>query len=151
MRLLPRRARDVIMSEGTEGRNPFEVLTLAWSAYVGASLAFGSPVPNSVQELIPQWMVATWYILLCIGGLVGLVGVWLRNQLLSLLVERAAMTIFSPSALLYAVALFSFAGARAIPNGLGLMVFAIGATWRAVRITVFIKAKRSEWLSGGKT
>jgi len=136
---LLKRARDLIAVEGTEGRNPFEVLTLSWAVFVGASFTFGTPTPGSFTEDLPTWAVTTWYILLCIGGLVGLVGVWLRNLALSLLVERAAMLIVSPSALLYSMALLSLGGARAVVYGSLTMAFAIASFVRIIRIGHQIK------------
>lgn len=138
-----KKARDVIVVEGTEGRNPFEVFLLAWCAVAGGLLAFGTPQPGSLQALLPQWMVTTWYILLCIGGLVGLVGVWQRKAILSLLVERAAMLVVSPAGLLYSVALFSLGGARAILSGGFVMAFAAAAFVRFVRIQLHLKRIRS--------
>lgn len=141
MRFLTR-ARNVIAEEGTEGRNPFEVLNLAWFVLVGALSAFSPPPPGSLTADLPRWMVTLWYTLLCIGGLVALVGVWLRNQTLSLLVERAGMMIFSPSALLYSVALFSLGGGRAMAYGSVVLAFAISGFIRIVRIGVYIEKVR---------
>jgi hypothetical protein len=138
-----KRAKDVIVAEGSEGRNPFEVLMLAWCVLVGAALALGTPAPGSVRELLPQWMVMTWYILLCTGGLVGLVGVWLANLTLSLLVERAALLTVAPGALLYSVALFSLAGERGFVSGGLTLAFAMAAFLRVIRISVHMRRVRS--------
>jgi hypothetical protein len=139
---LLKRVKDMVVVEGTEGRNPFEVFVLLWAILVGASLVFGSPAPGSLQELLPQWMVTGWSTLLCIGGLVGLVGVWLRNLTLSLLVERAAMLTISPAALLYSVALFSLGGARAAASGGAVLVFALSSFVRILRISTQLKRLR---------
>lgn len=139
-----KRMRDVVVVEGTEGRNPFEVLMLGWSVLSGAYLIFVAPPAGSVTEDIPRWVVTSWYILLCTGGLVGLVGVWLRNLTLSLLVERAAMLIVSSSATLYTVALFSLSGSplRAFGPASVVLTFAASSFIRFVRINVHLSEVR---------
>lgn len=142
-----KRIKDVVIVKGTEGRNPFEVLILVWAVFTGASLLFGAPVPGSVQALLPRWVVITWYTLLCIGGLVGLVGVWLGDVIASLLVERAGMMFIAPAGLLYAAALYNVSDSRGIIYGSSVAAFSIGAAVRLVRITWHLKSVRS----GGKT
>lgn len=140
-----KRVRDVVVVEGTEGRNPFEVLMLIWATLSGFYFLFFATPPGSITEDIPRWVVTAWYILLCTGGLVGLVGVWLKSLTLSLLVERAAMLIVSPSALLYAVALFSLSGSRLRVFGLtgAVLIFALSSFIRFVRINVQLRKLRS--------
>lgn len=144
MRTVLKRARDVIVVEGTEGRNPFEVFLLAWVAFAGtAALVVGPPASESPIPLLPYWLVMTWYTLLCIGGSVGLAGVWIRNLILSMLVERAAMLILSPSALLFAVVLFSLGGAPALFSSSLTLAFAVMTFVRFVRINAQLRKLRS--------
>jgi hypothetical protein len=142
---LLKRARDVIVVGGTEGRNPFEVLMLVWSFLVGLLLlASGAFAPDTVEALLDAWMVTGWYIFLCVGGLVGLVGVWLRSPILSLGVERGGMFVLAPAGLIYAVALFLFGGAQGVYQALAVLAFAASAFWRAVRITNQIARMRKQ-------
>lgn len=139
---LLRTAKSVLVLEGTEGRNPFEVFMLVWCVFVGSTLLLGAPKPGSVQELLSPWMVTTWCILLCIGGLVGLVGVWTRELILSLLVERVAMIVISPSGVLYSVAIFVKAGSVGAPAASIVMAFAIAALGRLIRIQGYLHSYR---------
>jgi len=140
-----KRMRDVVVVEGTEGRNPFEVLMLGWSVLSGVYFLFFEPPPGSITEDLPPLVVITWYTLLCIGGLVGLVGVWLRSLTLSLLVERAAMLIVAPSALLYTVALFSLSGSpvRAFGSASIVLTFAVSSLIRFIRINAHLQRLRT--------
>lgn len=143
-------ARDMALVEGTEGRNPFEVFMLAWAVYVGAALTLGAPPPGSVQALLPHWMVTAWYTLLCIGGLVGLAGVWMGDPIRSLLVERAAMMIICPAGLLYGVVLFVTAGSAAAVAGGITIAFSLAALGRLIRISVRLRLIRSVVSSVGR-
>lgn len=141
-----KRARDVLGVEGTEGRNPFEQLMLLWSALTILSI-LSAPTPGSVLEDLPRWVVIGCYILLCIGGLVGLVGVWLRNLILSLLVERAGMLIVGPSALFFAGAIFSLVpqNLRALSPATIVLFYSLAAFWRCYRVQSFLRRQRAVW------
>lgn len=131
--------------EGTEGRNPFEQLMLVWSVLTVLTV-FATPTPGSITEYLPSWVVTACYILLCIGGLVGLVGVWLGNQILSLLVERAGMLITGSSATFYAVAIFTQVShtPRAIPAGTIVLFFALASFWRGYRVQYYLRRLRAK-------
>lgn len=134
----------MVAVEGTEGRNPFEQLMLLWSALSVLSVLV-PPNPNSVLADLDRWVVVGCYILLCIGGLVGLVGVWLRKLILSLLVERAAMIIVGPSALFFSAAILAQVphNARALSSGLIILFFSLSAFWRGYRIQSYLRKYRA--------
>lgn len=139
-----KRVRDVIAVEGTEGRNPFEVLLLLWPLLAAGSYALGRTSGDNRQVLPYLWMVIAWYTLLCIGGLVGLVGVWLRNQTLSLLWERAAMAITGGTSLIFAAILLAQSDPEGRAAGIGVLLYCLAALWRLLRIQFFLIAARDK-------
>ena len=145
MRMILKRARDVIGVEGTEGRNPFEQLMLLW-AMLTILNAFSAPASDTVLDDLPSWVVTGCYILLCTGGLVGLVGVWLKSLILSLLVERIAMLIAGSSAVFFAGAILSQGpnNPRAWSVGLTVFLFALASFWRGYRVQTFLHRYRTQ-------
>lgn len=141
-----KRAKDVIAAEGTEGRNPFEVLVLFLAIFSSLSFALNPQVPgDSAASYLPHWMVISWFILLCTGGLAGLVGVLQRNQILSLLVERVAMAWTGTSALLFGIVLLYRAPAPlGWQAGISVLAFALASLWRLLRIQSYIRKLRTQ-------
>lgn len=56
----------------------------------GARLASGGPAPDAPPGT-PVWLLASWYVLLVLGGVAGLVGAFWREPLAAALITRAAM------------------------------------------------------------
>lgn len=136
--------KDVLIVGGTEGRNPFEVLILIWAVAGGLIRILGVQTPGAVTVHLPDWMGLTWYILLCIGGLVGLAGVWLRETILSLLVERAGLLFIGPVGLAYSLALFAVGGPDEKLLGASTGMFAACAIGRVLRIWWQLNRVRSD-------
>lgn len=134
--------KEVFIVGGTEGRNPFEVLILVWAIIGGASRLVGMNFGNETVVHLPDWVVTVWYMLLCIGGLVGLVGVWIRETLTSLLVERAGMLFLGPVGVAYSLALL-IAGGDGIALAVSTFMFAVTAIGRLLRIWWWIHRLRS--------
>jgi hypothetical protein len=145
-------ARDVMGVEGTEGRNPFEQFMLLWSVLTILSI-LSAPTPGSVLADLPSWVVIGCYILLCIGGSVGLVGVWLRNLILSLLVERASMIVVGPTSLFFAGAIFTQLSynPRALSAAMIVAAFSLASFWRLYRIQSYLQAYRSSIRKAAKS
>jgi hypothetical protein len=118
---------------------PHEVMVVIWSA-VSALLHFLTPPPPSALDIAyPAWVTQTSYVLLGVGGVVGMVGLLWRGILLSLVLERAGMIAISASTAIYAVAAFYVGGWRALVGG-GLIACWSGAcAWRAGQITLDLR------------
>lgn len=125
---------DVVVVTGR--RRPHEVMLLAASALVGVVyLAGAAPPPSTVEALLPGWVRLLWYGLLAAGGVLGLVGCWLPDQVTGLLLERVALLVGTAAILMWILAIWWFAG----PPGFGGLAFFglwAGANgWRAWQIT----------------
>ncbi len=121
------------------GRNPFEVLMLVACVATGTVGLFEpSSTSNVITTLLPTWEVTTWYGGLAVGGLVGLVGVFL-NGVLSLLVERVGLIMLTCLTLAYSTAVVTQVGIRGTLPALFTGLFAIACAIRFVYITTDLK------------
>lgn len=66
----------------------------------GARLASGGPLPD-VPPGTPTWLLASWYVLLVLGGVAGLIGAFWREPLAAALITQAAMWPLSCGALAF--------------------------------------------------
>lgn len=130
----------------TGRRRPHELMLLAASAIVGAAFLLGAaPPPTTVEQLLVAragWVRPLWYALLAGSGLLGLVGCWLPDQVVGVLLERAAMVLSTAAIVMWVLAIWWVAG----PPGFGgLAFFALwgGANiWRAGQITGDLRRMR---------
>lgn len=110
-------------------RNPLETFLLGLCVFVGVGSLL-SPPPTAV----PDWLAVAWYLVLTVGGLLGLVGSYLPNVILGVLMVRAALIPLG--AVAYAVGfLLGWAGVAAVGFGLA-------AHWRAWQITRHLRGLR---------
>jgi hypothetical protein len=127
------RRRDVLVPLE---RNPLELYLLALCVLSGvAGLAgFGARTPSQ----LPPWADAGWYLLLVVGGGLGVVGICWRDAVEGLLVERAAMWPVAAGAGMYAAAI---AATGQWLSAVALAGFGAAATARAWAITRMLRAR----------
>lgn len=123
----------------TGRRRPHEVMIIVWSAAAGILHFAADPPPNSIDLLYPAWMSATWYVLIGLGGLVGLAGLAVRGVLPALSLERASMCAIGAGAGIYALAVLYVGGWRALVAGGLIACWSAACAWRAVQITVDLR------------
>lgn len=122
-------SRPVIVS----GRHrPHEILLLVVSLLTGFAYTVGTPPPQSVAALLPEWAVRVWAVGLVVSGAVGLTGA-LTQRGWSLQVEQAAMLIGAAALVWYAAAVFPF-GLRAMFATAIAGAWAVANVWRARQI-----------------
>jgi len=138
LRLMVAKPEQVLLAQGSRGQNPLTVLFLLWAVLAGAAYALGTPPPNSVTASLPNWLVIPWYLILCVGGVIAIVGIWIPDLLMSLFVERSGMMMVSPAAAVYASASFAFVGWRAIGVGGITGAFAIACAVRWWQINLML-------------
>lgn len=126
----------------TGRHRPHEVLLLAISALLGAGFVSGVKPPSTLEQLVHPVVLWTWYVLLLSSGVIGLVGIAIRDTYRGLVLELAAMHGQAAAPLLYGLALLSI--------GNGAVVFAVAfclawsgaSVWRGVQVRQGMRALR---------
>lgn len=127
-----------------DSRHPFQTFLLVVCLANGGPLVFGITTSRSVVSQTPEWAWRTWGVLLLIGGLMGLVGMfWPRLRITGLLIERTGLVFVGLAALV-------FSGVLAVTVGLPDSGFAAGVTaafggaalWQAWRIAKALRRVR---------
>jgi hypothetical protein len=101
------------------------------------------PSPGSLERALPDYLVVTWYVLLVMGSVACLLGIFWRTAVTGLLIERAGMIFLCAAGLIYSIALLAVGGGRAIPASSFVVGFGLASALRALdigRILVQIRA-----------
>jgi hypothetical protein len=115
-------------------RHPFQVWALFAFVVGGVGVLLGPP-PNSVDALVHPWLRASWAVVLVSGGLAGLISETLRDRVLGLLIERAALVAVCGGALAYGVAVLWAARAGGLLAGLLVLSVGLASGTRAWDVT----------------
>lgn len=113
-------------------RDPRELMLLGLCLLAGLSNVVGGDTPNSVEEVMPGWLVIAWNLALIAAGAVGIVGNCWPGQLgTALLIRIAGQLLASGPAAAYALAALGYAGTTAtFPAGI-IGAFAVACLWTA--------------------
>ena len=112
------------------------------AALIGASRLL-APTSGTLERALPDALVYGWYGLLASGSAIALVGVFWREPLAGLLIERSGLSALSASCLVYTFALIWVGGGNAVAAAGFVLGFAGASVVRAVdigRILVRIRA-----------
>jgi len=115
------------------GRQPFEVAILCAAVVIGGLFAVGVESPN-LAELLPRWVAPVWAAVLALGAGVALVGLWRRDLLDGLLIERAGLYAVAAELAVYAVAVLITGWPRGIVVGTLIAAIAVAAAVRVAQI-----------------
>lgn len=107
-------------------------MLLAFCLLSGVSYLIGSQAPNSLQQVMPGWLLACWNVSLLAAGTVGAVGnLWPGHLATALHIRLSGQILtFGPFAA-YSVAVFVYAGWRAWFAGALVASWALVAAWNA--------------------
>lgn len=115
-------------------RHPFQFWALAACVLSGLQVGFGIGRPTTLEEILPDYMVALWGWTLMIGGFLGLVAGWWRDRITGLLLERIALTTIALITLIYGVVVAKQAGGPAVVTSSFLISISVSAGWRIVHV-----------------
>lgn len=118
-------------------RQPHQILLCVWCVIAGVLFVAGvAPTPGSIAALLPTWVLWIWYLLLTVGGSIGVVGsFWPRRNLYTgLQLERASMIFLATGTCMYMMAMIGAAGARATGAAGFLAAWGAACVWRALQI-----------------
>lgn len=96
-------------------RHPMQVFLMAASVQAGVAGMVLTGATPSLAAVIDRPLLAVWYVVLIVGGLMGLLSAWLvrRDGMWSMLLERLALSVVGPLSILYAVIVLKFNGTAA--------------------------------------
>lgn len=119
---------------------PHEVGFLLLGLLLGIVYTLGVTPPNSIMALLPTWQIYTWFGLLLISSLVGIIGCfWYGVTEIGLRLELIGMIFQSCATLLYATSLFYYANWSALGTGSIVAVWTFSNLWRAVQIKRYFR------------
>lgn len=123
-------ARPVVVVSGRH--RPHEQLLLAWSALVGISYLAWAPPPVSLAGALPGPVFTAWAATLAASGVIGLAGCWWRGDR-GLGVELGGLLINAGALTLYAFAVFTNSGVRALLPGGVVLAWVAADLWRSAQ------------------
>jgi len=121
---------------------PHEAVFLAFSAVVGAAFAAGLKAPSSLEQLVADWILWTWYLLLLVSGVIGLASLVIGDLYRALVLERAAMIGQVAAPALYGLALLATGLATALFAGAFFAAWSAASAWRLWQVNQGIRALR---------
>ncbi|WP_416902769.1 hypothetical protein [Micromonospora echinospora] len=133
----------------TGRHRPHEVLFLAFSAAVGGAFAVGARPPTTIEQLVPGWVLWSWYLLLLASGVIGLIGVAQANPYRALVLELAAMHGQVAAPLLYGLALLSTGQPTVGFAAAFCLTWAAASAWRGWQAYRGIRLLRQVGQAGG--
>lgn len=116
-------------------RDPFEVMfsaSLTLSALV--QLLFGA-APGSLIDLLPQWALLVWVLLVLVGGVATLAGVFWRDRITGLFIESIGLssTAFGLGTYALAINAVSVDGRGNFAAALTFML-AVAFAWKYIQV-----------------
>ena len=89
-----------------QGRNEFQVFSIAICIFIGATQVIFDQTPESLKELPPAYQVLwSWFLLL--GGLLAMAGIFIRDEATGLFVELSGLLLLAFSTLAFGLAVLT--------------------------------------------
>ena len=126
----------------TGRHRPHEVMFLVFSALAGTAFIVGAKPPNTLERLLPVWVLWTWYLLLLASGLIGLLSITLSDPYRALVLERAAMWGQTAVPALYGLGLAASGQGTALFATAFCLSWAAASAWRGWQLSSGIRAMR---------
>lgn len=113
-------------------RMPHQIVILFFSTLIGVVFVFThAPSPNSLERNLDFRVLWAWKLMLLFGGVVGLVGSFMKKRpYQGLLAERASMILMSTAMLMYAVGIVASSGVSALTAATYILGWAASCLWR---------------------
>lgn len=97
--------------------------------------------PNPAAPHVNVWVNRSWYLLLIVGGLVALTGVFWRDALTGILVVRAGLLAVGAGAYAYALAIGHHGRALDVLSAVLVAGLGVAAHWRVVQATLHVRTE----------
>ncbi len=84
------------------GRHPFELLVLFAMLITAIPTVLGvEPTPGSISATLPLWLAYGWACVLAVGCFTALVGVFMRNRGIGLIIEQLGLAPVGIAGIIY--------------------------------------------------
>jgi hypothetical protein len=116
-------------------RATFEACLMLMTFLAGLSGAvFPEARSRSLVYTLPGWAQGVYYVLLLVGGAIGLFGLCSDKPVRGLLIERASLLMLAGATSCFGLSGLSYAGVSAVPSALMLIGFTVATLSRAWQI-----------------
>lgn len=115
-------------------RNPDTLYILSLLLLAGVGQLASGAESNSVEELVPEWLLTGWAVILILGAGISLLGLLWPGRLTGLSIEVVGRSMLGPAALAYGVAVASVGGFDAALIVALLLGLAAASMWRVHQI-----------------
>lgn len=117
-------------------RDPLEIMVCSLFLVSCVGQILSGEVPNAIAALIPNWFRYLWLVLISLGCVVTLAGVFWRNHVTGMFIEQVGLMAIGGSVLFYGLSLAylaptAFVSAMTITIGLSFL----GRWWVLRRFT----------------
>ena len=125
-------------------RHPFQVLMMGGAVLSGVVGMLATDGPPSLQRTLDGPLLILWQLSLAVCGLLGLIAAVMarRDGLWSILLERLALLVVGPLALLYAVVLIKQTSGAGMYTGTWAGGFGLACLARAVQVQAMLRWMR---------
>lgn len=129
-----------LISSPAPARRAADPVALMFFATLSGAIQLVKDAPApSIEDQLGYVFGLFWAGSLLIGGLVSLVGLFLKDENLGLLVERAGRIVLGSGALIYAVVLIYQNHVKAAAAVAFFAAFALACAYRVIHITLWLR------------
>jgi hypothetical protein len=109
--------------------DPRTVFLLGLCVASGVPLLFGNVAPGSIAALLDEPLVIGWGVMLTVGAIVSLVGIY-RRTVLGVILEQVGSVAVGGASMLYAAAILLQVGARGVFSAAIITGWGLSCFWR---------------------
>jgi hypothetical protein len=113
-------------------QQPFELLLSVMCLLSGITYVLGNTPSSAIDRFLPEYFVKSWGLCLCIGSILLLTGILKTNPLL----QRAGLSLLSPTSIVYAIVLIAYVGKASIFSASIITAFSLACAVKDYTIKI---------------
>ena len=122
--------------------DPRTVFLLVLCVASGLPLLFGTVAPGSIAALLDRPLVIGWGLMLTVGAVVSLVGIF-RRTVLGIILEQVGSVAVGGASLLYAAAILLQVGTRGLFSAAIITGWGLSCFWRWAQLQALLNAAQA--------